>query len=200
MAFLDNLSKRATETTARAMQKAQELSEVSRINAQISEEEKKVNATYYQIGKLYVSLHGLNGEDAFQGMVTAVLEGEQKIAEYRKRIEDVKGVQRCTACGAVVPQGIAFCSTCGAALPKSESDIDDDTVRCESCGTMVKRGMRFCTTCGKPMSLPTVPDVPSAPSAGEDAASAASGKKFCANCGAENEGDTLFCVECGTKL
>ena len=61
MAFFDDLGKRASKTTARAMAKAQEISEISKINTSISEEEKKVNAAYYQIGKLYVSLHGEEG-------------------------------------------------------------------------------------------------------------------------------------------
>ncbi len=73
MAFFDNLSKKASETTAKAMQKAQELSEISRINSLISEEEKRINATYYQIGKLYVSVHGSNAEEDFSGMVAVIL-------------------------------------------------------------------------------------------------------------------------------
>lgn len=84
MAFFDNLGKKVSEATAKAMQKAQEVSEISRVNSLISEEEKKINATYYQIGKLYVSVHGSDGEENFSGMVAAVLEGEQKINDYRK--------------------------------------------------------------------------------------------------------------------
>lgn len=82
MAFFDNLGKKVSEATAKAMQKAQEVSEISRVNSLISEEEKKINATYYQIGKLYVSVHGSDGEENFSGMVAAVLEGEQKINDY----------------------------------------------------------------------------------------------------------------------
>lgn len=195
MAFFDNLGKKASEATAKAMQKAQEVSEISRINSLISEEEKKINATYYQIGKLYVSVHGADGEEDFSGMVAAVLEGEQKINDYRKQIQNIKGVQRCEKCGAEVARGVAFCSSCGAPMPKAENPLPDDVIRCESCGTMVKRGMRFCTSCGKPMVLPTTQDTPSL-SASEESCT----KKICPSCGAEAEGDIAFCTECGAKL
>lgn len=195
MAFFDNLSKRVSETTAKAMQKAQELSEISRINSLISEEEKKINATYYQIGKLYVSVHGSDGEENFSGMVAAVLEGEQKINDYRRQIQNIKGIQRCEKCGAEVARGVAFCSSCGAPMPKVENPLPDDVIRCENCGTMVKRGMRFCTSCGKPMVLPTAQDTPALNTSEEPAT-----KRACPSCGAEIEGDVAFCTECGTKL
>ncbi len=195
MAFFDNLGKMASEATAKAMQKAQELSEISRINSLISEEEKKNNATYYQIGKLYVSVHGSDGEENFSGMVAAVLEGEQKINDYRKQIQNIKGVQRCEKCGAEVARGVAFCSSCGAPMPKVENLLPDDVIRCESCGTMVKRGMRFCTSCGKPMVLPTAQETPSLNAPEEPTT-----KKVCPSCGAEIEGDIAFCTECGAKL
>lgn len=195
MAFFDNLGKKASETTAKAMQKAQDLSEISRVNSLISEEEKKMNATYYQIGKLYVSVHGADDEENFSGMVSAILEGEQKINEYRKQIQNIKGVQRCEKCGAEVARGVAFCSSCGAPMPKAENPLSNDVIRCESCGRSVKRGMRFCTSCGKPMVLPTAQDTPSS-----DASEELPIKQVCPSCGAEIEGDFAFCTECGVKL
>lgn len=191
MAFLNNLGKKASETTAKAMQKAQELSEISKINLLVSEEEKKINAAYYQIGKLYVSVYGSEGEEDFSGMVATVLDGECKINEYKRQIQVIKGVQRCEKCGAEVARGVAFCSSCGAPMPKVENAPSEDTIKCESCGAIVKRGMRFCTACGKPMVLPTVTDVSSVETATE---------KVCPSCGAKIESDTAFCTECGAKL
>ncbi len=153
MAFFDNLGKKASEATAKAVQKAQELSEITRINSLISEEEKKISATYCQIGKLYVSAHASDSEESFSEMVATVLEGEQKVNDYRKLIQNIKGVRRCERCGAEVAKGVAFCSSCGAPMPKVEGTLPEDAVKCESCGAIVKRGVRFCTACGKPMTL-----------------------------------------------
>lgn len=191
MAFFDNLGKKASETTAKAMQKAQELSEISRINSLVSEEEKRINAAYYQIGKLYVSVHGSDGEKDFSGMVATVLDGERRISEYRRQIQVIKGVQRCEKCGAEVARGVAFCSSCGAPMPKAENILSEDTVKCENCGAMVKRGMRFCTSCGKAMALPAVSDTPSVEKPVE---------KVCPSCGAKLADGVAFCTECGAKL
>lgn len=164
MAFFDNFGKKASEMTAKAVQKAQELSETTKLNSLISEEEKKINNTYYQIGKLYVSLHSGDSEEAFAGMVASVAESEQKIGGYRRQIQDIKGVQRCERCGAEVARGVAFCSSCGAPMPRAETAAPaEDMIRCEGCGAMVKRGMRFCTSCGKALTPPAAPAVPAEP-------------------------------------
>lgn len=202
MAFFENLGKKASETTAKVMQKTQEMTEISRINGLISEEEKKLSGAYYQIGKLYVSVHGSDNEPDFAGMVDTVLESEKKILEYKKQIQDIKGIQRCSHCGAEIPKGVAFCSSCGAPVPNAENIVPDDSVRCENCGAMVKRGMRFCTSCGKPMNLSSAsatPDVtPSAESTSSEEST--SGEKTCPKCGAVIATDASFCTECGTKL
>lgn len=195
MGFFDDLGKRVTDAGQRAVQKTQELSEVSRINSLISQNESKINNTYYQIGKLYVSIHGNDGEEEFAGMLATVAELELQNAEFKKQIQDVKGVQRCPKCGAEVSRGVAFCSSCGTAMPKMESkELITDGVKCPKCGAMVKKGMRFCTSCGQTMSSP-------APQSLADGAEIAeSAEKVCPKCGATITDDSAFCTECGTKL
>lgn len=198
MAFFDNLGKKASEATAKAVQKAQELSETTRLNSLISDEEKKVNNTYYQIGKLYVSLHGGDCEEEFAGMITSIFESEQKISGYRIQIQDLKGVQRCEKCGAEVARGVAFCSACGAPMPKAETVMSDDCVRCENCGASVKRGMRFCTSCGKPMTVTPIIHPDSIEETVEVKETTA--EKICPGCGTKITEDIAFCTECGAKL
>lgn len=195
MAFFDKLGKKASEATAKAIQKAQELSETTKLNSLISDEEKKVNNAYYQIGKLYVSLHSGDGDEAFAGMIAGIFEAEQRISAYRAQLQDIKGVQRCEKCGAEVTRGVAFCSACGAPMPRAETGVPEDCVRCENCGTMVKREMRFCTSCGKSMVMPAISETAKSTETEENA-----DKKLCPSCGAKIEADTTFCTECGTKI
>lgn len=65
MAFWDNLSQKASETTAKAVQRAKEMSDIARLNSMISEEETKINNIYYQVGKLYVAMHPQDHEEEF---------------------------------------------------------------------------------------------------------------------------------------
>lgn len=195
MAFWDGLSQKASETTAKAMQKAKEMSDVAKLNSIISAEETKINNIYYQIGKLYAAMHAHEHEEEFAGMIASLAEAEEKIKNYRQQIQDIKGVVRCSQCGAEVQSGVAFCSSCGAPMPKIQPVNTDDLVRCESCGAMVKKDVRFCTSCGKPIVQITKPE-PASISVTESEAQ----DKTCPNCGTKIKADGTFCAECGTKL
>lgn len=208
MALFDTFSKKASEAGQTAIQKAKELSETARLNGLITDEEKSINNTYFQIGKLYATIHRNNPEPDFSGMINSVAEAESRIRDYKKQIQDIKGIQRCENCGAEVPRGAAFCSACGAVMPKIESVIPDDSVKCSNCGNIVKKGMRFCTSCGKPMEtdssttsiLVTEQEV-AEPTLGEpEGVEAKVVERVCPSCGTKIVDDSAFCTECGTKL
>lgn len=102
----DKLSKTVTEVSQKTIAKAKELADTSRLNSMISEEEKVIANQYFQIGKLYVSVHKDDFEDDFAGMIGAIAEAEAKIKDFKMQIQDIKGVQRCEKCGAEVPNGL----------------------------------------------------------------------------------------------
>lgn len=194
MTFFDKLSKTVTEASQKTIAKTKELADTSRLNSMISDEEKVITNQYFQIGKLYVSIHKDDFEDDFAGMISAIAESETKIKEYKKQIQDIRGIQRCEKCGAEVPNGAAFCSSCGATMPKIQASLSSDYIKCENCSAEVKKGMRFCTSCGKPMEVVTAAFV--VPEANDDNTQEA----VCSNCGAKIEEGVAFCTECGTKL
>ena len=203
MALFDKISRAVTETGQKTLAKAKELADTSRLNALISEEEKKITNLYYQIGKLYVSIHGEDHEEEFVGMIKEIADTETKINDGKRQIQELKGVQRCEKCGAEVPKGSAFCSACGSPMPKIETVDSSDYVKCGNCGAMVKKGMRFCTSCGKPLGT-TPPDEPisvteSATAEAETVATEVV-ERVCPNCGTKADDDSAFCTECGTKL
>lgn len=202
MGLLDDFGKKVSDAGQKTLQKTKEMSEVVRINSLISQNESRLNNLYYQIGKLYVSVHGNEREEAFSEMIDSVAEMEQQISGYRKQIQDIKGVQRCEKCGAEVPIGVAFCSACGAAMPKMETTTNsDDLVQCPECGAKVEKGMRFCTTCGRTLNLSAVPasEITESFDPAEDM-TAESSVKICPQCGTEITDDSVFCTVCGTKL
>lgn len=194
MAFFDKLSKSVTEVSQKTIAKTKELADTSKLNSMISEQEKIITNQYFQIGKLYVSIHKDDFEDDFAGMIATIADADAKIRDYKKQIQDIKGVQRCEKCGAEVPNGAAFCSSCGATMPKVQTPASDDYIKCENCGTAVKKGMRFCTSCGKPMEAVVVNPVE------PESLTTTSQERACPNCGAKVEADVAFCTECGTKL
>lgn len=202
MGFFSELGKKVTDAGQKTVQKTKEISEVAHVNSLISQNENKINNAYFQIGKLYVSIHGNDGEEEFEGLVSMIAELEQQIVIYRKQIQDIKGIQHCEKCGAEVPKGVAFCSSCGNAMPKVEMQENfDDCVRCASCGAMVKKGMRFCTSCGQSMTPLTVSEVVTTQSQDNMIETEEKNvENVCPNCGAKLDCDSVFCTECGTKL
>ena len=149
MAFLDNLSKKISNAGQTAMQKTKDITDIAKINNAISEEEKKINNNYYQIGKAYVSLHAADSEPQLAGLVAAIKDSEQKISNYRQQIQDIKGIVRCENCGSEVSINVAFCSSCGVAMPK-HNPANHDMIKC-NCGQLVPFGTKFCTYCGSPI-------------------------------------------------
>lgn len=208
MAFFDDLGKKISQASQSVVQKTQGMSEVSRLNAVISESEKQIENCYLQIGKLYVAMHAADHEPDFTGMVNTIREAEARIRDSKEQIQLIKGLVKCEKCGAFVESSVAFCSTCGAAMPRRL--LDENTIRCTACGQLVPKEMRFCTSCGKPTVdiLQTVPAAaPIAPVTAEDSSTqaatevpTASGTRFCTACGSSVQATSAFCSECGTKL
>ena len=191
MAFWDNLGQKASETTAKAVQKAKDLSDIAKLNSTISEEENKIYNNYLQIGKLYAAMHPQDGEEDFRAMIDAINESNQQIQECRQKIQDIKKIVKCPQCGAEVPVGVAFCSACGMAMPKAQPVNLDDMVRCNGCGSMVKKGARFCTVCGRQMVQQATPNV---------AYTDVPATKQCPKCGSVVDASLSFCTECGQML
>lgn len=191
MALFDLMGKRATEATAKAVQKTKDISEVTRLNALIAEEERKVDQIYSRLGRRYVSIHGEENEEAFADLREAVSQEEEKIRRYRLQIMEIKGIRQCEECGRESPRDALFCCYCGLPLPKLEEIvIDEDMVKCGQCGAMMGKDMNFCTACGSRITrTDAIPELPQPETV-----------RVCAGCGAEVQEGNLFCTECGAKL
>ena len=201
MGFFDGIGKKVTDVGQMAIQKTKETLDIARISSMITQEENKINNTYYQIGKLYVSIHGNDREDDFVGMVDSVTVMEKKIADYRKQIQEIKGVQHCRNCGAEIPKGVAFCSFCGSSMAMiSAQDNGQDYTKCPSCCSVIKKGARFCTVCGKPMIQSVLQEMPITNEIESGEPQEESIERVCPNCSAKQAEDSAFCTECGTKL
>lgn len=200
MNFFNGIGRKLSQAGQTAVQKTKDVTDVARINGIIAEEEKKINNNYYQIGKLYASIHAEDYESEFAGMLAEIKESETKICEYRQQIQDIKGVVRCERCGAEVPNSSLFCSSCGHAISSKKVNIEN-VHKCSGCGSVVSKNVRFCTTCGTPVSE-TVQDAKVIPNIEEELVKYSEAQIIakCPTCGAELEKDSMFCSECGTKI
>ena len=71
MSFFDKLGKTITDTTHTVVEKTKTSTDTIRLNSQISEEERNINAAYLAIGKTYEQLHAEDYEAEFAPQVPA---------------------------------------------------------------------------------------------------------------------------------
>ena len=186
MAFLDELSKKITQTSQDVVQKTKGATESMKLSSAISDEEKRIQSLYYEIGRRYFELHADSFEPAMEQLVLSIKESNTKIAAYNEQIKRIKGYVRCAICGAEVAYGAPFCSACGSkmmnentAAPTAESNVR----RCRQCGIPLAPGSSFCTNCG----------TQAAPNPAE------AGIRRCRQCGNVLGEGMGFCTSCGTK-
>lgn len=225
MAFFDEVGKKLSQAGQSAVQKTKDMTDIARLSACITDEEKKINNTYNQIGKLYFAIHQNDCTSDFEALVATVREAECKIIEYRQQIQDIKGLVRCEKCGAEQQNTSVFCCSCGSALPKQAAVANEELVLCNRCGKMTSKNSRFCTSCGNPIAVavpvaepapvaeatPEVASVPVTEAAPEVASAPAveavpvteaaePAERVCPSCGAKPADGAIFCTGCGTKL
>lgn len=219
MAFWDNFEKKATDATANVMSKVKGVSDITRLNSMVTEEENRIKDIYFKIGQTYVELHGQDNDPGFSGLLNALKASQLKIEKYKQEIMDIKGVQKCERCGAEVQNGASFCMSCGAPIPKVQPQPVNTGRICKKCGAQVAPTARFCTSCGTPYveeapidtprpsqdsSAPIgspQPQVDSTPfTAAQPQTEETKKSKVCTNCGAQLQEGIAFCTNCGMPV
>ena len=149
MGFLDNISKTISDVGQSTLQKGKGMVDLAKYNSMVSEEEKKIQKLYEEIGSKYFEKYENNPEELFLQDIQDVKESKNKIEQYKKIIENLKGITQCPKCGAEISSDSAFCASCGAKL--EIVDNSENVTRCDACGAVVADGCLFCTSCGKPI-------------------------------------------------
>ena len=120
MAFFDELSKKAGSIAA----SAQKTANVAKIQHQISQKQSEFDALYHQIGQIYYSCRqrGVQPDATMDELCDKVDALAVEISDLKKKIDDLRQVNRCPECGAEQPSANAFCSACGAKLPEKKKE------------------------------------------------------------------------------
>ena len=189
MAFFDDLGKKISQTSQSAVKKTKNIADITKLNLQISEEQKKLDGFYLQIGKEYVANYKENPDSNLSDLVGNATEIETKIASLNDQIREIKGILCCEKCGKEIAKGSSFCMNCGEPVPKVEKEVPSDTTPCPNCANPVKNGTNFCTFCGTAVNN----NQEAEPVAQND-------KKICPSCNTQNNQDAVFCVGCGNKF
>lgn len=146
MAFFDELGKKISDASQSVAQKGKEMSGSFKINMAISDEEKKINSAYTEIGKMYFKLYEGKFDDEMIEQIELIDESLKKIEELNIQLAEVKSTVKCSSCGAENSKTSQFCSTCGAVL---KEEVVDTAKVCPNCGAEVQKESCFCPSCGQ---------------------------------------------------
>lgn len=186
MSFFEQIGRKITDAGQEVANQTRSLAETTKLNSGISETEKKLNAIYQEIGRRYCQVYSHDIAPEFSGLVHQVDELQGNIVQMRERVKYLKGVEKCSQCGADVPASAQFCNNCGNRMVRKTAGRV-----CHVCGNALSSGAMFCETCGtkceeKGREIPFP-------------GTAKKSERRCRTCGAEIGAGMLFCVECGTR-
>lgn len=145
MGFFDNIGKSISRTSQSFISKAGDLADASKLNAQISDEEEKVQKLYIEMGERYYRSHKDDENSELSLLCQSVSNCLGKIEALKVQLSSIKKVKTCPKCGAECSSSTAYCSVCGTELPK----IEDKPVKyCSKCGKSIAVDAAFCPFCG----------------------------------------------------
>ena len=119
MAFFDDFSKHMDKIK----KGAQKTAELAKMQHQIGMKQTDFDKLFSEIGKLYYSdrQRGVQPDETMDALLKRVDELAAEISEMKKKVDELRQVNRCPECGSEQPSSNAFCSACGAKLPQKSA-------------------------------------------------------------------------------
>lgn len=150
MAFFDNMKGKISQTSSSTVQKAKDLSEITRLNRLISESENQISELYGRIGyEVYRAYHE-NPLPEVSELINQVTETHKNIVTYREQIQTINNANTCPQCHSKISKGMAFCSGCGYKLTITETtESPVQSAFCSNCGASISADSMFCASCGQ---------------------------------------------------
>ncbi len=90
MGFLDNLGKTLTSAGEATANKTKELTELAKLNIDISKEESVLRAKYNEVGMKYYDITKDNPDEDFKNDFDAIAESIHTLAELKVKLQELK--------------------------------------------------------------------------------------------------------------
>ncbi|WP_019227928.1 hypothetical protein [Sedimentibacter sp. B4] len=90
MAFLDKIGKKIGDVAGSATDMAKDFAETTKLNSEISAEEKQINQLFMEIGKFIFESEKDNPDSAVAELIGKIKLSQQTIEELKRKIEEIK--------------------------------------------------------------------------------------------------------------
>lgn len=140
MDFFQKLGNTLSNTGKDIAKKTKDMSDISRLNHEITKQQEAIDKTYNQIGKLYFENYSNLDYADLKELCDSIKEANQKIEDFKVEITQIKGITNCPNCNQEVSNNATFCGSCGYrlkddsenpqnAISTSESVSDDEIIK-----------------------------------------------------------------------
>ena len=123
MAFFDELKKQMSGVAAGA----QKAAEIARLQRQVNLKQEEFDELFKEIGQLYYICHkrGEQPGEEMDGKCAKVDSLAAEIEGLKLKLDDIKQIRRCTACGSIQNNESKFCANCGAKLEERVAPAEE---------------------------------------------------------------------------
>lgn len=90
MAFLDKIGKKIGDVAGSATDMAKDFAETTKLNSEISAEEKQINQWFVEIGKFIFESDKENPDSIVAELIGKIKLSQQSIEELKRKIEEIK--------------------------------------------------------------------------------------------------------------
>lgn len=155
MIFFEQIGKRLTDAEQNVVQQTQNLADVTRLNSEISEKQKKISQLFLLIGQSYYEEHKSDADAEQIDKIAQINELYGDIFTNREKIKQVKGIMKCENCGVDVPLNASFCNACGTKMNRVEiiNSNDETECVCPICHMVIESDNVFCNHCGTKIKM-----------------------------------------------
>ena len=192
MSFFEDIGKRISEAGQGAARKTRDIADSARSSIMISDEEKKINGLYAELGRAYYEKYAAAEDCEFFEAVRSINEANSRIRELRQQDAVRRGMRVCTKCGAALAADSSFCNVCGAPVEAPAAAAD------EAVGMAPNTDETGAETAYE-NTAETAAEEHVAAAGEEQSAAADADVKKCHVCGTELAREAAFCKECGAR-
>lgn len=153
MSFLDGVKGKISKASYSTVQKAKDISELTKLNMAISESETKIVELYSEIGMRIYDAYKENPILEAEEQIKQITELQEAIEVCKLQINVLNAGSTCPRCGAKTKPSMVYCSNCGLKLQVDNEEEKQNTEQvkplfCSKCGAPLEADTAFCTECG----------------------------------------------------
>ncbi len=130
--ILNKIGTTVTEAGKEGLERAKDLRDTAVISLEIRDREASIRKAYRELGRAYYQQHKDDEEPAYDQIIY-IKAAFEEIGELKATKDEIRGIRRCSNCGAPIQNGANFCPNCGKKYETAETaeETEEETAEKE---------------------------------------------------------------------